>query len=304
LVDLVKEKKYRIWIFLGSTLFVLIAAITFFLYIKGSAVPPRENPVEVARVIPLGSEAWLLPNGVLKKNSSDSKDFIYRVINLRARKVTVDLLGRSETGIRIKKEALPSGALVIVNPQGLKENEPVFPAAGIEDRQQVRLVLEAGVAAIEKEDFRECLRFLSYRYQDPWGFNLKLIEVFLRRAFQEFSHPRMELLENLDIQVAGNRALLQTAVRLKATYQNCSNYLLGDSREFNTFVLSLEKGLSGWKVVQIRGLKPLGFDERFLKLIGYEVGLSLNEAEQQERQRACMPCRERMAERFGTKDQK
>ena len=277
----------------------MIAAITYFFYIKGSALPPREHSVEVARVIPLGSDAWLLPNKVLIKNTSDSKDFIYQVINLRARKVAVDLLGRSETGIRIKKGALPSGALVIVNPQGLKENEPVVPVAGIEDSQQVRLVLEAGVAAIEKEDFRECLRFLSHRYQDPWGFNLKLIEVFLRRAFQEFSQPRVELLENPDIQVAGNRALLQTAVRLRATYQNRSNYLLGDSREFNPFVLSLEKEPSGWKVVQVRGLKPLGFDERFLKLIGSEVGLPLNEAEQQERQKACMPCRERMAERFG-----
>ena len=282
-------------------LFVLIAAITYF-YLKGPAVPPREHPVEVAQVIASGSDAWLLPNRVLTKNRSDSNEFIYQVINLRARKVTVALLGHSETGIRIKKAALPSGALVIINPQGIKENEAVVPVAGIEDRHLVRLVLEAGVAAIEKKDFRECLRFLSYRYQDPWGFNSKLIEGFLRRAFKEFSQPRVELLENPEIQVAGNRAQLQTAVRLKATYRSRSNYLLGDSRGFNTFVLSLEKEPSGWKVVQVRGLKPLGFDERFLKLIGSEVGLPLNEAEQQERRKACMPCRERMAERFGTKD--
>ncbi len=296
------ENKYKIGIFLSATILVLIAAITYFFYIKDTAVPPREHPVEVAQVITLASDGWLLPNTVLTKSISDSKAFIYQVKNLRARKVPVDLVGHSETGIQIRKGALPSGALVIVNPQGLKENEAVVPVAGIDDRQLVRLVLEAGVAAIEKEDFRECLRFLSYRYQDPWGFNLKLIGVFLRRAFKEFSQPRVELLENPDIQVAGNRALLQTAVRLRATYQSRSNYLLGDSRGFNTLVLSLEKEPSGWKVVQVRGLKPLGFDERFLKLIGSEVGLPLNEAEQQERRKACMPCRERMAERFGTKN--
>jgi hypothetical protein len=301
LVDPVNKNKYKIGIFLSATIFILIAAITYFFYIKGPGVPPRERPVEVAQVIPLGSDGWLLPNRVLTKKIPDSNRFIYRVITLRARKVPVDLLGHSETGIQIKKEALPSGALVIVNPQGLKENEAVVPVAGIDDRHLVRLVLEAGVAAIEKEDFRECLRFLSYRYQDTWGFNLKLIEVFLRRAFKEFSQPRVELLENPDIQVAGNRAVLQTAIRLRATYQGRSNYLLGDSRGFNTLELSLEKEPSGWKVIQVRGLKPLGFNERFLKLIGSEIGLPLNEAEQQERRKACMPCRERMAARFGMK---
>ena len=50
-------------------------------------------------------------------------------------------------------------------------------------------------------------------------------------------------------------------------FSNQSNpdYLLGDTREFNTFVLSVEKEPSGRKVVQIRGLKPLGFNEVTLR---------------------------------------
>jgi len=115
LIDLVNKNKYKIGIFLSATILVLIAVITYF-HFKGSAVPPREHPVEVAGVIPSGSDAWLLPNKVLTKKISNSNGFIYQVINLRARKVSVDLLGHSETGIQIKKAALPSGALVIVNP--------------------------------------------------------------------------------------------------------------------------------------------------------------------------------------------
>jgi hypothetical protein len=56
---------------------------------------------------------------------------------------------------------------------------------------------------------------------------------------------------------------------------------------------------SGWKLENIRGLRPLGFEENFFKLLGAEVGLVLTEKEKAARLQGRIPCRERMAERFG-----
>lgn len=192
----------------------------------------------------------------------------------------------------------------MVDPRGIKENDPVVPRSGIDDSHRILLVLEAGIGAIEREDLSECLRFLSGKYQDAWGYNPKLISAFVKRAFKEFSQPRIELQESPTVQVNNQQALAQVALRLKAFCQGRSNYLLGDSNGFNKLALSLEKEALGWKLVRVQGLKPLGFDERFLKLIGSEIGLPLNEAEQKERRQACMPCREKMSERFGADQRK
>jgi hypothetical protein len=291
-------------LFISAVLFISGLSATAFYYTKGKESSPGERPVKVVQVTPSGSEAWLLPTQVLIEKTPDSKGFLFQVINLRARKVPVQLLDYSETVVRIKKEAFPSGAFIIADAQGLKENEPVIPVAGIEDTQLIRLVLEAGVAAIEKEDLHESLRFLSQRYQDPWGYNSKIIKALLKRAFKEFDRPRVEIILNPSIRITGKQAMVQTGIRLKAMYRGRSNFLLGDSKGPNKILIALEKETSGWKLVQITGLNPLGFDEKFLKLIGGDIGLPLNKSEQQERQEACMPCRERMNVRFGKSDRK
>ncbi len=292
--------RHKILFFFSALISLTLIVVGAYFYVNVTRQPPQELPVAVTGVISLGSDTWLLPKKALVGKISASEGSLYQVKNLRARKVQVALLQDSDAGIKIKNASLRPGDFVIVNPQSISENQAVSPVAGIDDKQLIQLVLEAGRVAIEKEDFYESLRFLSSRYQDPWGYNAKLIEAFLKRAYKEFSNPRLEVFEEPVIQLEGNRALVQLAVRLSATYQTRSNYLLGDSKGFNSLVLTLERGPVGWKLVHVKGVKPLGFDEGFLKLIGSEIGLSLTEAEQRERQKACMPCRERMAERFGS----
>jgi hypothetical protein len=291
-------RQKTLWFFTTPIFLALITGGVYF-YFNLSHRPPEEIPVAVTGVVSLGSDTWLIPKEALVGKISGSEGSLYRVTNLRAQKVQVALLEDSEAGVRVKKGSLGPGDFVIVNPQGVSENQAVAPVSGVDDQQLIRMVLEAGKTAIEKEDFGESLRFLSPRYHDAWGYNSKFIGAFLKRAYKEFSHPRLEVFEEPAIQVAGNQGLVQVAVRLSATYQTRSNYLLGDSKGFDKLVLTLEKGPSGWKLVAVKGLKPLGFEEGFLKLIGFEIGLPLTEAEKRERQKACMPCRERMAERFG-----
>jgi hypothetical protein len=282
----------------GALLLVMVLTTGIYLYSNNSGKANQERGVSVIRVEAEGPEPRFLPRNVLFNSTTDSRAFIFLVDHLRTRKVPVEIVSRSEEGILVKKGVLLPGALVLISPGDIQENEPVWPVEGMSDEAVIRQVLNSGSAAIARKDSRECLRFTSPQYQDPWGYNIKLIEAFLKKAFKEFSDPRMEFSDRPGIRVSGNQAMVQIAVRLRAGYQGHTNYLLGDAQSFNTLILLLEKKGAAWKVIQVQGLKPLGFDEKFMKLIGSEIGLPLNPAEQQERQKACMPCRERMNECF------
>jgi hypothetical protein len=161
------------------------------------------------------------------------------------------------------------------------------------------LTVEAGIEAIKEKNYEETLRFLSPSYSDRWGFNARLMEQVIRRAFKEFDRPRIELDGPPVIRIQNNQALVSASIRLTAIYQGRRNFLLGNSAHPNSLWLQMEKTGSGWKLENVKGLRPLEFEEGFFKLLGAEVGLSLTEKEKAARQQACMPCRERMAERFG-----
>ena len=163
----------------------------------------------------------------------------------------------------------------------------------------IRLTVEAGIEALKEKNYQETLRFLSPHYSDRWGFNARLMEQVVRRAFKEFDHPRIELEGPPLIRIQNNQALVSASIRLTAIYQGRRNYLLGNSAHPNSLWLQMGKTDSGWKLENVNGLRPLGFEEDFFKLLGAEVGLSLTEEDKAARQQACMPCRERMAERFG-----
>ena len=161
------------------------------------------------------------------------------------------------------------------------------------------MTVAVGIKAIAEKSTREAVRFLSPDYSDSWGFNARLLELVIQRAFKEFDQPRIELTGLPVIRIRNNQALIFASLRLTAGYQGRRNYLAGDSDHPNDLILRMGKTASGWKLENIKGLRPLGFEENFFKLLGAEVGLPLTEKEKTARQQACMPCRERMAERFG-----
>ena len=101
------------------------------------------------------------------------------------------------------------------------------------------------------------------------------------------------------IQIEGSKAEVKAGIRLSAIYRGRRNYLLGDEDTPNSIHLILDKSPNGWKLFRIEGLRPLDFEERAFKLLGAQLGVPLTQAEQIEKQQFRMPCRQRMAERFG-----
>jgi len=256
--------------------------------------------VKVTEIKPAGENLWLTSGGVLDKGSPhETRREVVRLNHLRTQRLPVQVEKHTGDGLVLRSEELRAGDLLIVEPGGLEAGQPVSPTAGVTPERLIRLTLEAGIAAVMAEDLENSARFLSRDYRDNLDLTKVVLARILARTYQEFDSPEIEFVEPPEIQVRGDQALVHAKLRVSAVYRGRRNFLLGDEHGPNAVRLTLNRLSEGWKVSGIEGLRPLGFDEAFLRLLGAQVGLGLSTPEEEQRQRACMPCRQRMAERFG-----
>jgi hypothetical protein len=294
---LIKSKK-----FLFILLLVILAlALAFGLnrWARTREVPPiKEIRVEVEAIRATGEGRWLIGKAALERKPGSASVRAARLKNLRVEKIGAELIRENDGQVLIRTGDLKSGDLLIRQPSGLTDGQAVAPQ-GPDDETLIRLTIEAGLAGLRDRDLNQSLRFISSDYRDAWGFNQYFMKELLKRAYQEFDDLRLELASDPEVRINGRQALVLAKVRLTAQYQGRRNFLLGDREGFNTLVFQIQNTPSGWKVINLKGLRPLGFDERFFRLLGGDIGLPLNESERGEKKAACMPCRDRMAERFG-----
>jgi hypothetical protein len=279
-------------------IFLLGAGITVYLFSFQPRRPIEEASVRVIQIHPEGDGRGSLPQEAVMVDHLSGRAAIIRLNYLRAERLEV-LPEKMGDRIHFRVRELGTDEYAVLNPQQIKPGTGLNPIAGIGDETLIRLTAEAGIEAIKEKNYQESLRFLSPHYSDRWGFNARLMKQVIQRAFKEFDQPRIELDGPPVIRIQDKQALVSATIRLTAIYQGRRNYLLGNSAHPNSLWLQMGKTDSGWKLENVNGLRPLGFEENFFKLLGAEVGLSLTEKEKAARQQACMPCRERMAERFG-----
>jgi hypothetical protein len=259
---------------------------------------PREYPALAMRITEAGENLWEIPRKAVSVGSGQ-KSYVLRLELLRAKRIEVHP-GAAESGdeVVVRSERLRSGDLVLADPGSIEEGAAIS-VNGLDAKHLIELTIEAGEAAARNRDLRESARFISRGYCDEWGFDFHLMTAFLAKAYRQFDHPQVELCSAPDISIDGPGALIQAAVKVQATRKGRNNYLLGGPQNSNKLLVRMEKLDSGWKVAQIKGLEPLGFEEKFMKLLGAEVGLPLSEQEKREKKQFCMPCRQSMADRFG-----
>jgi hypothetical protein len=273
----------------------IVLALMFWLSREGERV--SETPLRVAEVTAAGEGLWSLPAGAVGQGG---QPFVARLVHLRAQRVPVETAGPGQGGgVLVRASALKAGDLVVVGPEGVAEGEAVAVMSGVREERVVAAVIEAGMAAVAAENLPEAVRYVSPGYRDPWGYNIALLRAFLKKAFQEFERPEFQLAAPLSVRVEGQEALAQADVRLLATYHGRRNYLLGGDQAPNRVMVRLKKGVYGWKIARLEGLQPLGFQERYFRLLGGEIGMPLTDEERREREAACGQCRQRMIERFG-----
>lgn len=255
--------------------------------------------VNVTEIQQAGNGLWCVPRDAFAEKAGRSEPFVIRLKYLRTERIAAKVVDEAGGCLLIQANDLVDADLLVLEPWGTPLGQPVGTIVGLEEERQIWLTLEAGIAAAMAEDLDNSVRFISTKYRDNYGFDITLMRLLLERAYEEFDKPLIELAEPPSIQMRNSQALVQVRLKVTAIYQDRRNYLLGDQNTTNNIILLLEKSVSGWQVIRIEGLQPLGFQEKFLKILGAQIGLNLTEAERLERQKACMPCRQRMAERFG-----
>jgi len=273
-----------------------VLALSLWLFSCGEV---SEVSIKVVEVGPSNKGGWVVPKDTVGEEPGESRSFVIRLRHLRTERLPVEIIGQAGGNLVIGSQDLKPKDVLVVNPGTVAPGQAVAPTDGLDEERLVRLTLEAGMAAVVAEDLEESVRFISLNYADDWGFNRDLMGKLLKRAYKEFDDPRMELAGPLEIQVKGSQAVVEAKVRFTAMYTGRRNFLLGDEKDPNHIFLRMEKPFDGWKVASMKGLRPLGFEEKFIRLLGAEIGLTLTETEGLERKEACMPCRGRMLERFG-----
>lgn len=290
-------KKFAYMVLVGLGIAALVVGVKLWLFPTSQRV--SEVPVQVAEIGQSGKGIWLVPRDVVAEKSRESGHFVARLKHLRAERLAVKIAEEVEGGLLVTSDRLKSGDLLVLRPEMTPAGQAVAPTGPLDDERLIRLTLQAGIAAAMGEDLNESLRFVSTNYRDDSGYNVTLMSQLLKRAYKEFDEPRIELAEPPVIRIKGSMAVVQANVRLTAIYRGRRNYLLGDKDALNHILVQLQKSTYGWKISEIKGLRPLGFEERFFRLLGGGLGLPLTEAERREEKKTCMPCRQRMAERFG-----
>ena len=268
-------------------------------WLFSTTAPVSEIPVKVTEIQQSEKGVWIVPQDAVTKMLTHPESYVLRLRHFRTERVAFTVANETDDRILLHSDKLEPGDLLVREPGAIQSHQAVVPIEGVDDERLIRLTLEAGMAAAKAEDLEESVRFISPDYRDSLGFDFALMGKFLKRAYEEFNEPRIELDGAPTIHVKDNQAMVQAKMRLTAIYQGRRNYLLGDHIHSNSVLLVMNKSATSWKVYRIEGLRPLGFDESFLKLLGAQIGLPLTESESLEKKQFCMPCRQRMAERFG-----
>jgi hypothetical protein len=291
-------KKFCLLILTGLGIGTLLLGLKHWLF--SASEPVVEIQVMVAEIQQAKNGLWLIPRDGLVETSDQPKSFVYRLKHLRTERLPVEINDYTDENILVRSDDLRAEDLLVIEPGLIQAGQAVAPTAGVDPEGLVHLTLLAAIEAATAEDLDESVRFISPSYHDKVGFNFILMRKFLERAYQEFDQPQIELAEPPVIQIKGSKAVALAQVRLTAIHQGRRNYLLGDQDNSNTIFIMLDRSASSWKVSQIEGLRPLSFEEGLLKHLGADLGLPLTAAEREQENRFCMPCRQRMKERFGT----
>ncbi len=289
-------KKYLFLPLIGLGIGGLLLGISLWLFPKRDQL--SQISVRVVEVEKAAKATWSVPRTAVAMKSGQPGPYVVRLKHLRPEPLRVMISGETASHLLVQSDELRSGDLLVLDPSTVPLSQAVVSPVGLGEERLIRMTLEAGMAAAMAEDLDESMRFISPHYRDTLGFNIILMRRLLERAYASFDAPLIQLATTPAIQIKGGRALIQAQIRLTAVYQGSRNYLLGDTESFNTILLVLDKFDNGWKLSSIEGLRPLGFEERFLKLLAAELGVVLTEAEQVEKQQFCMSCRQTMDERF------
>lgn len=259
-------------------------------------------PVSVSEIEQVEEGVWKVPGSAVPFNTKNEDTYILKLKHLRAEKVNVAILKEKGNKYLLSSRDLIQGDLLIDNPSMYRNGQSLPRVSGVDDKRMINLIIEACIAATKESDREDLFRFVSAEYMDKLGFNRKIMERFVRSIFKELENLSPQLSEDPEIFINRKDAKATLKLRIKAFFMGRQNYVIGDEENPNNVIIIFRKLENTWKVISTDGFRPLGFDEKYLRLLGGRFQLPLTDQEKIERDARCMPCRSRMSERFGPYD--
>lgn len=124
------------------------------------------------------------------------------------------------------------------------------------DESRIKKLIKEGAAAIEKEDIENVMSGVSFNYRDDYGFTYLLLKKMFEFQFKDLSDIQIEY-ENLKIEVKKDSASAEVDVRVIATFDNNTGYIIGDIKTPEHIKFTLEKERVKWLVIKTEGLRNL-----------------------------------------------
>lgn len=263
----------------------------------------HEVPVTVTGIKQMKNVLLEVSGSAVASDPENADNYVLRLQHLYAEKVDVSVLKETGDTYLLSSRDLKPGDLLIENPETIQSGQAILPVSGVDDSRIINLIIKACIAATTEKKRDDLFRFVSTEYMDSLGFNRMFMGRFVHRIFEELETLDISLAEDPKPFINGENAKVMLKLRIRAFYMDRQNYVLGDAESPNEVIILFRKTKNAWKIISADGFKPLGFDEKYLRLLGGRFDLPLSDQEKLERDRRCMPCRQKMSERFGPYDE-
>ena len=278
---------------------IMAVGILFVLWYSPDIEEVHDIPVTVFGIKQVKNEMWKVSRPAVAYDSENADTYVLRLKHLRAEKVNTRISKETGDKYLLSSRDLKPGDLLIENPAMYRNGQAVLPVSGVDDKRMLNLIIEAGIAAATESKRGDLFRFVSTEYRDGLGFNREIIGRFVKEIFEELDRLSIHLAGDPEIFIKGKNAKVMLKLRIKAFYMGRQNYIMGDAENPNKVIIIFRKSENAWNVISADGMRPLGFEEDYLRLLGGRFDLPLTDQEKMEKDRRCMPCRQRMSERFG-----
>jgi hypothetical protein len=121
------------------------------------------------------------------------------------------------------------------------------------DESRIKKLFKEGAEAIEREDLDAVMSKVSFNYRDDYGMTFFFMKESMQSVFKRLSDIKIER-ENLAIKINDKTATGDLDIRIVATVENNSGYVMGDLRKPVHLRFTLEKEKLKWLVTKTEGL--------------------------------------------------
>jgi DNA-directed RNA polymerase subunit F len=121
------------------------------------------------------------------------------------------------------------------------------------DEGRVKKLFKEGAEAIEREDLDAVMSKVSFNYHDVHGFSYLALKQSMQSVFNQLSDIKITQ-ENLVVKVRDKTATADMDVRIIATKDNDTGYVIGDLQKPVHLRFTLEKEKTQWLVTKTEGL--------------------------------------------------